>query len=167
MAVLVKQPRRNIWSRLRWIIIKRTIMADQFLSVRLLQMINLVMVVKISVHKSWMASADAIRAADPTMGSNHLESWDKTLKAFEDLGMIVGFLHARIHKLVSLSRESQTIIELKRTERVAAEDEMSSLNEKLSNVRALIEKLDSEIAALQVKNEELDFVFKEVAHDPW
>ncbi|KAK4424190.1 B3 domain-containing protein [Sesamum alatum] len=111
--------------------------------------------------------ADAIRAADPTMGSNHLESWDKTLKAFEDLGMMVGFLRARIHKLVSLSRESQTVIELKRTERAAAEDEMSSLNEKLSNVGALIKRLDSEIAALQVKNEELGFVFKEVARAPW
>ncbi|KAL0412539.1 UNVERIFIED_CONTAM: B3 domain-containing protein [Sesamum radiatum] len=111
--------------------------------------------------------ADAIRAADANMGSNHLESWDKTLKAFEDLGMMVGFLRARIHKLVSLSRESQTVIELKRTDRAAAEDEMRSLNEKLSNVRVLLGKLDSEIAALKVKNEELGFVFKEVAGAPW
>ncbi|KAK4405220.1 B3 domain-containing protein [Sesamum angolense] len=111
--------------------------------------------------------ADAIRAANPNMGSNHIESWDKTLKAFEDLGMTVGFLRARIHKLVSLSRESQTVIELKRTERAAAEKEMRSLNEKLSNVKMLIGKLDSEIAALKVKNEELGFVFKEVAGAPW
>ncbi|KAL2231570.1 UNVERIFIED_CONTAM: B3 domain-containing protein [Sesamum indicum] len=111
--------------------------------------------------------ADAIRVANPNMGSNHFESWDKTLKAFDDLGMTVGFLRARIHKLVSLSCESQTVIELKRTERAAAEDEMRSLNEKLSNIRLLIEKLDSEIAALKVKNEELGFLFKEVAGAPW
>ncbi|KAI3448102.1 hypothetical protein Pfo_004767 [Paulownia fortunei] len=111
--------------------------------------------------------ADAIRAAKRSTAPIHLESWDKTLKAFEDLGMVVGFLRARIHKLLSLSREYQAKIILKRTERAAAEDEMRALKMKLSDVKMWIENLDAEIDALKVKNEDLSFVFKEVSGASW
>ncbi|KAG8364268.1 hypothetical protein BUALT_Bualt19G0110600 [Buddleja alternifolia] len=104
--------------------------------------------------------ADAIRASKHNTGLNHLESWDKTLKAFEDLGMAVGFLRARIHKLVNLSRELQDIMELTRNERAEAENKLRAL-------KALIKSLDEQIDALNVKNEELGFVFKVIASDPW
>ncbi|KAK6143536.1 hypothetical protein DH2020_023884 [Rehmannia glutinosa] len=111
--------------------------------------------------------ADAIRAAKHGTAANHLESWDKTLKAFEDLGMAVGFLRARINKLLSLSREYQANIESKRNERAEAEDEMRALKVKLSNVKTSIIKIDAEIDALKAKNEELGFVFTEAAGAPW
>lgn len=49
--------------------------------------------------------ADAIRAAKVSTSLHHLESPDKNLKAFEGLGLEVGFLRARLYELVSLSRE--------------------------------------------------------------
>ncbi|KAH6834359.1 AP2/B3-like transcriptional factor family protein, partial [Perilla frutescens var. hirtella] len=104
--------------------------------------------------------ADAIRAAKPSTGTNHLQIWDRTLKAFEDLGMAVGFLRARIDKLLSLFCEVQAMIELKRTERDEAKEEMRALKMRIAN-------LDDEIDGLVVKKEGLSSVFKEVADAPW
>ncbi|KAL6531798.1 hypothetical protein OROMI_028161 [Orobanche minor] len=111
--------------------------------------------------------ADAIRAAKPTTGTNDLESWDKTLKAFEDLGLTVGFLRARIDKLSSLRRESRALVELKRKELRAAKDEMRDLKAKVLNIEMVVEKLDSEIDGLRVKNKKLGLVFTEIACAPW
>ncbi|XP_043696605.1 probable GTP diphosphokinase RSH2, chloroplastic [Telopea speciosissima] len=46
--------------------------------------------------------ADAMQACKLTTSQNDLESWDKSLKAFEQLGMNVGFLRTRLHQLVSI-----------------------------------------------------------------
>ncbi|KAK4491111.1 hypothetical protein RD792_001834 [Penstemon davidsonii] len=108
--------------------------------------------------------ADAIRA-DTSV--DHLESWDKTLKAFEDLGMVVGFLRARIHRLFTLSNNAQAIIDSKINERNEAVEDMKSLMGKLVNVRELIKKLDAEIEDLIGKKKEHDFVFKEVSGASW
>ncbi|EYU42670.1 hypothetical protein MIMGU_mgv1a009633mg [Erythranthe guttata] len=111
--------------------------------------------------------ADAIRAVDSKTAPARMEGWDKTLKAFEDLGMVVGFLRVRIHELLSISRENQASVRLKRVERDGAEEEMRALDVKLSRVKTRIEKIDSEIDALAAENEGLDPVFKEIAHCPW
>lgn len=111
--------------------------------------------------------ADAIRAAKPSTSRDHLQSWDRTLKAFEDLGMVVGFLRARIDKLLSLPLEVQAKIELKNIERDEAQEEMRSLKMKLSEVEMRIENLDDEIGELVVKKEKLSSVFKEVAGASW
>lgn len=111
--------------------------------------------------------AAAIRAAKPSTSSSHLQSWDKTLKAFEDLGMVVGFLRARIDKLLCLPLEVQAKIELKSIERDEAKEEMRSLKMKLLDVEMRIESLDDEIGGLVVKKEKLTSVFKEVAGASW
>ncbi|GFP86535.1 B3 domain-containing protein os01g0234100 [Phtheirospermum japonicum] len=112
--------------------------------------------------------ADAIRAAKPSTALSDLESYDATLKAFEDLGMAVGFLRARIDKLLSFPRESISVIESKRNELDAAEDEMRYLKAKLKCFKMLmIEKLIGEICGLEVKYEEHSAVFKNVAGAPW
>lgn len=110
--------------------------------------------------------ADAIRVAKPTTDLNEMEDWDRTLKAFEDLGMVVGFLRARIHKLLSVSRESQAMIQSKRNERSEAQEEMRDLKVKLSDVEKRIKHVDLEIDALE-KSKDLDAVFKEVVGAPW
>ncbi|GFP84560.1 B3 domain-containing protein os01g0234100 [Phtheirospermum japonicum] len=58
--------------------------------------------------------ADAVRSSDLATSIQHLECWEKTLKAFENLGMAVGFLVDRVQKLVIVSREYQSIVETKR-----------------------------------------------------
>ncbi|KAG8368348.1 hypothetical protein BUALT_Bualt15G0036200 [Buddleja alternifolia] len=69
--------------------------------------------------------ADAIRSANLSTPLQHLECWEKTLKAFEGLGMAVGFLRDRLLKLVSISRESQANIDPKRIRRAQADGEIS------------------------------------------
>ena len=45
--------------------------------------------------------ADAIRASNLTTCRENFTNWSKTLKAFQELGMNVGFLRARLGKLKS------------------------------------------------------------------
>ncbi|XP_057782944.1 B3 domain-containing protein Os01g0234100-like isoform X2 [Salvia miltiorrhiza] len=112
--------------------------------------------------------ADAIRAAKPSAGAaDHLRNWDTALKAFEELGMVVGFLRARIDKLLTLSRQVEDIIEQKRCERAEAKEETRRLNLKLLDVKIQIQNLDAEIDGLIAKNEEQVYVFREAAAAPW
>ncbi|KAL3614198.1 hypothetical protein CASFOL_042272 [Castilleja foliolosa] len=60
--------------------------------------------------------ADAIRSSNLATSIHHLECWVKTLKAFKDLGMAVGFLADRVQKLVIVSREYRSIVETKRAQ---------------------------------------------------
>lgn len=114
-----------------------------------------------------MSIADAIRSANLATPLYYLECWDKTLKAFEDLGMAVGFLRDRLHKLLTLSRESQATAESRRTKRVRADEEISNLEATSLNVKAFVVSLETEIDALNLKNEKLDFEFREIAQAPW
>ncbi|KAL7125296.1 hypothetical protein ABFS83_14G108300 [Erythranthe nasuta] len=112
--------------------------------------------------------ADSIKAADSKTGTDRMEGWDKTLKAFEDLGMVVGFLRVRIRKLIRVFREYGADIELMRIERDEAEEERIALNVKLWGVENRIGQIDDEIDALRsVKKEGVDPVFKKIACAPW
>ncbi|KAA8536185.1 hypothetical protein F0562_028663 [Nyssa sinensis] len=111
--------------------------------------------------------ADAIRASKLTTSQHNFTTWDKTLKAFEALGLNVGFLCARLNRLVSLAFESQGLIESKRLERAQAEEELRSLEAKLLEVKAVTRNLDAEIEVLKVKGERLELMFQEEASAPW
>uniref|UniRef100_A0A5B7B7S2 TF-B3 domain-containing protein n=1 Tax=Davidia involucrata TaxID=16924 RepID=A0A5B7B7S2_DAVIN len=112
--------------------------------------------------------ADAIRASKLTTSQQNFTTWDRTLKAFEGLGVSVGFLRGRLNRLVSLAFESQgRLIESKRLERVQAEEEMRTLEAKLLEVKEVTMSLDSEIEALKVKGERLELMFQEEASAPW
>ncbi|KAI7744274.1 hypothetical protein M8C21_018109 [Ambrosia artemisiifolia] len=111
--------------------------------------------------------ADAIRACKVNVTRDDLDTWDKTLKAFEDLGMKVGFLRARISKLVGLLFESTELLEAKKNEQVKAEDEMRIINKKLRGVREVIKNLDVEIESLKLKGKDLELVFNQEATAPW
>ncbi|KAJ0759472.1 hypothetical protein HanLR1_Chr04g0161711 [Helianthus annuus] len=58
--------------------------------------------------------ADAIRACKVGVPRDYFDIWDKTLKAFEEMGMKVGFLRARISKLVGLLFDSNKLLEAKK-----------------------------------------------------
>ncbi|KAM0060089.1 hypothetical protein Hdeb2414_s0004g00120291 [Helianthus debilis subsp. tardiflorus] len=75
--------------------------------------------------------ADAIRACKVGVNRDDFDVWDKTLKAFEEMGMKVGFLRARISKLVGLLFDSNKLLEAKKIEQVKAEDEMRIMSKKL------------------------------------
>lgn len=112
--------------------------------------------------------ADAIRSCQLTTNSrDNLKIWDNTLKAFEDLGMSVGFLRGRISKLLTLSSDSEEEVKRKRVELEKAEEEMRFLEIKLVNVKDVVKDLEGEIEVLKRKGEELELVFVEQATAPW
>ncbi|KAI8016408.1 B3 domain-containing protein Os01g0234100 [Camellia lanceoleosa] len=111
--------------------------------------------------------ADAIKASKLTTTRDNFTTWDKTLKAFEELGMNVGFLRARIDRLVSLAFDKEKVLESKRLERVKAEEEMRSLEDKLLKVKEVMKSLDEEIEGLKGNRKTVEGVFQEEANAPW
>lgn len=111
--------------------------------------------------------ADAIRASKLTTSRNNLTIWENTLKAFEKLGMNVGFLLARLDQLLSLVVDSEKVLELKSVERVRAEEEKKTLEAKLLDVKKVMKILDEEIEGLKGKNNTMESMFQKEAKAPW
>ncbi|KAL8209224.1 hypothetical protein R6Q57_008636 [Mikania cordata] len=111
--------------------------------------------------------ADAIRACKTDVARDDLDTWDRTLKGFEEVGMNVSFLRARIHKLVGLLFESNKLLEAKQIEQLKAEDEMIIICKKLNGLKDVIKNLDVEIETLKLKGKNLDLVFCKEANAPW
>ncbi|CAK9318075.1 unnamed protein product [Citrullus colocynthis] len=110
--------------------------------------------------------ADAIRACKITTSKEHLVTWDKTLTAFEGLGMNVGFLRVRINQLLTLSLkpEKKREAELKRD---SIQEEIRILLTKIMEGRATVRQLEAEIRSLDTDIEHMDKLFKEVASAAW
>ncbi|CAA0830933.1 B3 domain-containing protein [Striga hermonthica] len=115
--------------------------------------------------------ANAMRLARLGTALDDLKKWDKTLKAFGDMGMMVGFLRARIQKLLNVYHESQAAgFEMKRNELKKAKDELSNLRKRISEGERLIEKLDREIDYFEANrggDDDLEVEFTEIAGAPW
>ncbi|XP_076934395.1 B3 domain-containing protein Os01g0234100-like [Bidens hawaiensis] len=111
--------------------------------------------------------ADAIKACKVGITCDDFDTWDNTLKAVEEMGMEVGFLRARISKLVGLLFESNKLLEAKKNEQVKAEDEMRVISKKLSGIRDVIKNLDVEIETLKIKGKNLELVVCKEANAPW
>lgn len=110
--------------------------------------------------------ADAIRSSKPTTCEN-LKVWDNTLKAFEILGMKVGFIRARINKLLTLSSDSEEALKCKILKKVEAEEELKALEIKSCSVKEVIENSNCEIEAMKKNAERLEDVFMEESKAPW
>lgn len=110
--------------------------------------------------------ADAIRASRITTSMKEFDIWRKTLKAFQDMGMDVGFLRDRLERLLELAMRSNRYREAD-SERAQAKEERSRLEAKLAEVREEISKLDDEIESLRRGSDDLEMTFREVASAPW
>ncbi|KAF8020308.1 hypothetical protein BT93_G0882 [Corymbia citriodora subsp. variegata] len=110
--------------------------------------------------------ADAIRASRITTSMKEFDTWSKTLKAFQDMGMEVGFLKARLERLLELVMRSNRYREAE-SKRARAEEERCRLEAKLAEVREVISKLDDEIESLRQGSDDLKMTFEEVARAPW
>ncbi|GFQ01864.1 B3 domain-containing protein os01g0234100 [Phtheirospermum japonicum] len=111
--------------------------------------------------------ADAIRAAKLSTNTSHLEGYDKTLKEYEEKGMAVGFLRARIDKLTGLSRELQDVVKSLRNELRDAEDKYRVVKAELTGAAMSIRKIVDEILGLEAKNEKPGVRFTDIAGVPW
>ncbi|XVF61149.1 hypothetical protein PTKIN_Ptkin08bG0106200 [Pterospermum kingtungense] len=116
--------------------------------------------------------ADSIRASKLTTSRDEFDSWDKTLKAFELLGMNVGFLSTRLRRLVNLAFESEGSADARRyveakTERAQTEDEIRNLEAKLAQLKDSCKTFGVEIEGLQSKAETYELRFEEEVKAPW
>ncbi|GAA0174841.1 hypothetical protein LIER_28145 [Lithospermum erythrorhizon] len=111
--------------------------------------------------------ADAIRASKFVTPVDYLETFDKTLKSFEDLGMTVGFLRERLKKLGHISHELKKKFETMTLERTELEEEIRSLKLKLVDADRAMRSLDDEMKALKVEGKKFELSFKETASAPW
>ncbi|KAL3730546.1 hypothetical protein ACJRO7_027546 [Eucalyptus globulus] len=110
--------------------------------------------------------ADAIRASRIVTSMKEFDIWSKTLKAFQDMGMEVGFLRARLERLLELAMRSKRYREAE-SDRARAEEERCRLEVKLAEVREVISRLDDEIESLRKGSDDLEMTFEEVASAPW
>ncbi|KAL3635416.1 hypothetical protein CASFOL_019963 [Castilleja foliolosa] len=113
--------------------------------------------------------ADAIRASKLGSDTINLEGYDKTLERYEYLGMKVGFLRARIDKLMGISRELKDVVVSLRNKLKDEEDKYNAVNAKITGVAKSIKKLVDEIRELEAKNEKSGggFTDVDVAGAPW
>ncbi|KAM1345014.1 hypothetical protein ACFX2H_034245 [Malus domestica] len=93
--------------------------------------------------------ADAIRACKITTLEGYLSTWDKTLKAFDDLGMNVCFPRARLDQLTSVASKQKR------------------LEANVLEVKEAMNSLDSEIETPNTSLEEREILFQEMAKAPW
>ncbi|KAF5448668.1 hypothetical protein F2P56_029177 [Juglans regia] len=110
--------------------------------------------------------SDAIRASKICTSQDNFSTWEKTLKAFEVLGMNVGFLLARLEQLMNISLKSKRYKEAI-VERAHAEEEIKALETKLLEAKEKMNSLDIEIENLDVTANKLELLFVEVANAPW
>ncbi|XP_042515854.1 B3 domain-containing protein Os01g0234100-like isoform X2 [Macadamia integrifolia] len=116
--------------------------------------------------------ADAMRACKLTTSQNDLKSWDKILKAFEQLGMNVGFLRARLHRLISLAFESKGAMDSKlynkaMFKRACLDQEMKNLDVKCMELKEARARNDKEIETLKLKAERHEMKFQSEVRAPW
>ncbi|KAJ4714900.1 B3 domain-containing protein [Melia azedarach] len=116
--------------------------------------------------------ADAIRACRLSTSRDEFAMWEKTLKAFELLGMNVGFLRSRLRKLVSIAFESEgagdtrMYIEAK-AKKSQAEDEIRNIEARLAELKGACQRFVAEISSLKSTAESYELTFQEVANAPW
>ncbi|PQP94520.1 B3 domain-containing protein [Prunus yedoensis var. nudiflora] len=137
---------------------------NSFLHEHLLEGLNCKLVA--GVISETVNIADAIRVCNITTPEGNFSTWDQTLKAFQGLGMNIGFLLARLDQLVSLASKSKRFKEA-RLEKDQAEEEMRSLEAKLLEVKEAVNRLESEIETLNTSSENLGVMFQEVAKASW
>ncbi|KAK4754125.1 hypothetical protein SAY87_002229 [Trapa incisa] len=143
---------------------------NEFLHGNLMEGINLKLIV--GAISEIVSISDAIRACSLTTSQDMFLSWDKTLNAFELLGMKVGFLRARLKRLICLAFESEGAAEARKLAEAKSkwafvEDEIRKLELKLLELEEVNEKLETEIGSLRPKVETYQLEFFEQANAPW
>ncbi|KAM7250651.1 hypothetical protein ACFE04_022534 [Oxalis oulophora] len=116
--------------------------------------------------------ADNLSNCKLTTSLDEFSGWENSLKAFELLGMNVGFLLARLKKLVKLSFESEggsctrRYAEAK-IEKSRAEEELKGLEAKVEELKKVSGKCEAEIESLKPKAVGYEVKFQKEVAAPW
>ncbi|PKI50119.1 B3 domain-containing protein Os01g0234100-like isoform X2 [Punica granatum] len=143
---------------------------NEFLHENLMEGINLKLI--IGAIAEIVGISDAIRACDLATTQDKFLSWDRTLHAFELLGMKVGFLRKRVNWLITLAFESESAAEARKlaeakSKRASAEEEIRKLELRLLELEEVNENLGAEIESLRPKVETHALKFLEEVNAPW
>ncbi|KAK9096900.1 hypothetical protein Sjap_022397 [Stephania japonica] len=116
--------------------------------------------------------ADAIRASKLSTFPDQFKIWEKSLRAFEELGMNVGFLQSRLRQLVGIAFESEEAREAKKYKQAVhgqavAEEEIKTLEMKLVELKEGSKVLDEKIETLKVKAQQHEMMFIAGVSAPW
>ncbi|KAJ7952868.1 B3 domain-containing protein family [Quillaja saponaria] len=141
-----------------------------FLHDKLIMGMNYKLVVGIISETVYIA--DAIKASNLTTSPTEFTKWDKTLLAFETLGLNVQFLRLRIRRLVSLAFESESATGTRRflearTVQSGAEDEISNIEAKLEELKGACDVFGAYVDSLKSKAESYQVKFQEEVVTPW
>ncbi|CAK7348001.1 unnamed protein product [Dovyalis caffra] len=127
-----------------------------FLHDHILEGLNCKLVAGIIVQT--ISIADALRDPKVATFQDNFATWEEILKSFQSLGMNVGFLLARLERLMGVSSKSERYKKAKR-ERASVEEEMRTLKAKLLEAKKTRNRLDVEIQMLEQRAENLELKF--------
>ncbi|KAI8554898.1 hypothetical protein RHMOL_Rhmol05G0132800 [Rhododendron molle] len=141
-----------------------------FLHARLFRGLNIKLVS--GIISETVNIADAIRACTLTTSRDEFEVWEKSLKSFELMGMNVGFLSARLRRLLSLAIKTDVEVDVKKyveakTRKVQVDDKIRKLEANVVELKAASRKLGAVITALKSKVEVYEHKFQEEVDTPW
>jgi hypothetical protein len=141
-----------------------------FLHDNLVNGINFILVV--GIISETVNIADAIKASKLTTSRDEFSAWDKTLQAFEHLGMNVRFLRSRLRRVISLAYESESATNTRRyfearTEQGCAEDEIRNIEAKLAELKEACYGFGAYIDNMKSKAESYELKFQVEATAPW
>lgn len=115
--------------------------------------------------------ADATKAYRACSSYDNLHVWEQTLQGFELLGMNVSFLCKRLELLLGISSECDMIDESRfkeaRVEQARAVEKMKGLEMKLSGLKEMMMKIDSEVEAEIQASARKHERIKEIVSSPW
>ncbi|XP_062102044.1 B3 domain-containing protein Os01g0234100-like isoform X2 [Humulus lupulus] len=116
--------------------------------------------------------ASAIKACKLTTSLSDFAAWDKSLKAFELLGMNVGFLRARLSHLTGLAIDSEVCIDARkyaqsRKERADVETGMKDIETKIVELRDACVRFDAAIDKLGSQAETYERKFHREVKASW
>ncbi|XP_015890122.2 B3 domain-containing protein Os01g0234100 isoform X2 [Ziziphus jujuba] len=116
--------------------------------------------------------ANAIKSCKLATSWNDFAAWEKSLKAFELLGMNVGFLRARLCRLANLACESEDSVVVKRfidaeTERSQAKSGIRNIERKLEELKEACDTFGVAIENLRSQAEIDELKFQEQVNVPW
>lgn len=116
--------------------------------------------------------ANAIKSCKLTTPQDDFAAWDKSLNAFERLGMNVGFLRSRLCRLADLAYESREVVIARKyveatVERSEAETGIRNIEKKLAELRKACDRFGAAIENLGSHAEIDEHNFKQEVNAPW
>ncbi|KAF5194513.1 B3 domain-containing protein [Thalictrum thalictroides] len=116
--------------------------------------------------------ADAIKSSKLSSSRDDYATWDKCLRALEQLGMNVGFLRARIQKLLKIANESEGAVDLKQySEAIVGQarvkEEIRSMKAQLVELEKASKRMGTKIKFLKKKARRHELKFQTEVSSPW